>query len=239
MPLPDNYPCVIVGARQCRALTVKRPNQLENKHNCLHLSMPYDPQKHHRRSIRLKGYDYTQPGAYYITLCTKERQCLFGDVVKSEMRLNALGYIAFTCWQAIPNHFPHVELDAFVIMPNHLHGILVISDSLIRARHCRAPTIEQNNIPKTEQFGKPVAGSIPTVIRSYKSAVTRRINIICNTKGTSLIWQRDLYEHISRDEESWHNIRQYIRENPWRWADDPENPQHHPENQELLIDLPF
>ena len=97
--------------------------------------MPYDSQKHHRRSIRLKGYDYTQPGAYYITLCTKARQCLFGDVVKGEMRLNSLGYIAFTCWQAIPNHFPHVELDAFVIMPNHLHGILVISDTLTRARH--------------------------------------------------------------------------------------------------------
>ncbi len=201
--------------------------------------MPYDPQKHHRRSIRLKGYDYTQPGAYYITLCTKARQCLFGDVVKGEMRLNSLGYIAFTCWQAIPNHFPHVELDAFVVMPNHLHGILVISDTLIRARHCRAPTIKQNHIPQIEQFGKPVPGSIPTVIRSYKGAVTRRINLICNTKGTSLIWQSNLYEHINRIEESLHNIRQYIRENPWRWADDPENPQHHPENQELLIDLPF
>jgi hypothetical protein len=133
--------------------------------------MPYDPEKHHRRSIRLKEYDYTQAGAYYITLCTKARQCLFGDVVKGEMRLNSLGYIAFICWQAIPDHFPHVELDVFVIMPNHLHGILLINDTLIRARHCRAPTIEQNHIPKTEKFGKPVSGSIPTVIRSYKSAV--------------------------------------------------------------------
>jgi len=201
--------------------------------------MPYDPQKHHRRSIRLKGYDYTQPGAYYVTLCTKARQCLFGDVVKGEMRLNSLGHIAFTYWQAIPHHFPHVELDAFVVMPNHLHGILVISDTEERARQCRAPTIKQNDIPKTEQFGKPVPGSIPTVIRTYKAAVTKRINIICNTKGTSLIWQRDLYEHISRDEESLPNIRQYIVENPWHWAGDPENPHHHSENQELLLDLPF
>jgi REP element-mobilizing transposase RayT len=201
--------------------------------------MPYAPEKHHRRSIRLKEYDYTQPGAYYITLCTKARQCLFGDVVKGEMHLNSLGNIAFTCWQTIPDHLPHVELDVFVIMPNHLHGILVISDTLIRARQCRAPTIEQNHIPKTEKFGKPVSGSIPTVIRSYKSAVTKRINAICNTKYTSLIWQRDLYEHISRDEASVHNIRRYIVENPWRWADDPENPQHHLENQGLLLDLPF
>jgi REP element-mobilizing transposase RayT len=207
--------------------------------DCIHLTMPYDPQKHHRRSIRLKGHNYTQPGAYYITLCTKARQCLFGDVVKGEMQLNSLGHIAFTRWQAIPDHFPHVELDAFVVMPNHLHGILVISDTDERARQCRAPTIKQNHSPKIEQFGKPVSGSIPTVIRSYKGAVTKRINLICNTKYTSLIWQRDLYEHISRDEESLHNIRQYIVENPWRWADDPENPQHHPKNHELLLDLPF
>ena len=111
------------------------------------------------------------------------------------------------------------------------NDILVIRDRAVRARQCRAPT--------REQFGKPVRGSIPTVIRTYKAAVTKRINLICNTTGTSLIWQCNLYEHISRVQESLHNIRQYMVENPWRWADDPDNPQHHPENQELLIDLPF
>ena len=116
-------------------------------------------------------------------------------------------------------------------MPNHLHGILMITDTPVRTRQCRVPTIEQ--------FGKPVPGSIPTVIRSYKGAVTKRINLICGIKGTSLIWQGDFYEHINRHEESLHNIQQYIVENPWRWAEDPENPQHHPKNQELLIDLPF
>jgi hypothetical protein len=84
-----------------------------------------------------------------------------------------------------------------------------------------------------------VPGSIPTVIRSYKGAVTKRINLICDTKSTSLIWQRDLYEHINRDEESIDNIRQYIVANPWLWADDPENPQVHPKNQKFLIDIPF
>jgi leucyl-tRNA synthetase len=120
-----------------------------------------------------------------------------------------------------------------------LHGILVISDALDRARQCRAPTIQQNHISKTEGFGKPVSGSIPTVIRSYKSAVTKRINLICNTKYTSLIWQHDLYEHVSRDEESLQSIRQYITENPQRWAEDPENPQHYSETQVLLLELPF
>lgn len=203
------------------------------------LTVSYNPQKHHRRSIRFKGYDYTQPGAYFITLCTKARQCLFGDVVKGEMRLNSLGYIAFICWQEIPNHFPRVELDVFVIMPNHLHGILIINETHVGTQQCFVPTIEENKIPKIEEFGKPVPGSIPTVIRSYKSVVTKRINLICSTKGRSLIWQRNYYEQINRDEQSLQNIRQYITENPYRWSDDLENPQYHPENQEILIDLPF
>jgi REP element-mobilizing transposase RayT len=193
--------------------------------------MSYNPDKHHRRSIRLKGYDYTQPGAYYITLCTQARQCLFGDVVAGKMRLNSLGYIAFTYWQEIPVHFAHLQLDVFVVMPNHLHGILVIRDTPIKAQlGCNSTT---------EKFGKPVRGSIPTVIRSYKAAVTKQINLICNTKYTSLIWQRDFYEHINRDEQSLETIRRYIAENPGRWVDDPENPQHYSKNQHILIDLPF
>ncbi len=198
--------------------------------------MPYAPEKHHRRSIRLKEYDYTQPGAYYITLCTKARQCLFGDVVKGEMHLNSLGNIAFTCWQTIPDHLPHVELDVFVIMPNHLHGILVISDTLVGATHA-SPLHRTNALPKRHPCGPPPK-SVGAIVGSYKSAVSKLINTICNTKGNS-IWQRNYYEHISRDEASVHNIRRYIVENPWRWADDPENPQHHLENQGLLLDLPF
>jgi REP element-mobilizing transposase RayT len=198
--------------------------------------MPYDPQKHHRRSIRLQGYDYTQPGAYYVTLCTEARQCLFGDVVKGEMRLNSLGHIAFTCWQAIPEHFPHVELDAFVVMPNHLHGILVISDTLVGATH--ASPLHHPNVLSLRKPCGPTPKSVGAIVGSYKSAVSKGINAICNTEGNS-IWQRNYYEHISCDEESLHNIRQYIVENPWRWANDPENPQHYPENQEPLLDLPF
>jgi REP element-mobilizing transposase RayT len=192
--------------------------------------MPYDPRIHHRRSIRFKEHDYTQLGAYFITLCTQGRQCLFGNVAKGEMQLNYLGHVAFNCWEAIPDHFPHIELDTFVVMPNHLHGILVITDTFLGAWHCRVPT--------TEQFGKPVCGSIPTVIRSYKSAVSKSLNIIWHTKGQS-IWQRNFYEHISREQKSLHKIRQYILDNPQRWVDDPENPQHNPDNCEFLFDIPF
>ena len=90
--------------------------------------MSYDPDKHHRRSIRLKERDYAGPGAYFVTICTRERESLFGHVVNGEMRLNEAGEIARRCWEDIPDHFPLVELDAFVIMPNHVHGIIVITE---------------------------------------------------------------------------------------------------------------
>ncbi|GIW45213.1 MAG: hypothetical protein KatS3mg077_2495 [Candidatus Binatia bacterium] len=97
--------------------------------------MPYDPERRHRRSIRLKGYDYTQPGAYFVTLCTLNRQCLFGEVVDGQMRLNEAGHVAQRCWADIPNHFPHVQLDAFIVMPNHVHGVLVIAHHVVGAKN--------------------------------------------------------------------------------------------------------
>jgi len=98
-------------------------------------AMKYDPKKHHRRSIRLPGHDYAQAGAYFVTICTDDRQCLFGRVDNAEMRLNHLGQIADECWRMIPAHFGNVELDAFVIMPNHVHGIIVITDVGVGATH--------------------------------------------------------------------------------------------------------
>ncbi|AFY32102.1 transposase [Calothrix sp. PCC 7507] len=198
--------------------------------------MPYDPQKHHRRSIRLKGYNYTEAGAYFVTICTKAWQCLFGNVVNGEMQLNSLGYIAFHCWQTIPYHFPYIELDIFVVMPNHIHGILIITDNPVEARHCLA--LNQHSEGNPEQFGKPVRGSISTVIGSYKSVVSKRINIILQTKGQS-IWQRNFYEHIGREQKALDNIQEYIVNNPQRWADDPENPQANSDIQDYLFDIPF
>jgi putative transposase len=96
----------------------------QNKRRC----MTYDPEKHHRRSIRLKGYDYTQPGAYFITICTQGRECLFGEIIDGEMHLNEAGQIVVQTWQDLPNHISNVQLDAFVVMPNHVHGIIIITD---------------------------------------------------------------------------------------------------------------
>ncbi|MEH2416685.1 transposase [Nostoc sp.] len=188
--------------------------------------MSYNPQIHHRRSIRLKDYDYTQEGAYFITICTKHRQCIFGDIKQGQMKLNFIGTIACEYWKEISQHFPHIQLDVFVIMPNHIHGILWISHTIMR-----------ENEPR--KYGKMVAGSIPCVIRSYKSAVTKKINEICNQKGISSVWQINFYEHINRNEQSLEEIRKYIINNPLQWENDHENPGDIYEQHELLLDIPF
>jgi putative transposase len=104
----------------------------------------FDPKTHHRRSIRLPGYDYAQAGAYYVTIVTWRRDCLFGEVVDGVMKLSPFGQIADECWRAIPEHFPNVELGAHIIMPNHAHGIIVIREealhNIVGAQHCCAPT---------------------------------------------------------------------------------------------------
>ena len=185
----------------------------------------YDPHKHQRRSIRLKGYDYTQPGAYFVTIVTQQRQCWFGDVVDGRMRLNEMGKMVQREWERLPSRFESVELDEFVIMPNHIHGIIVITGRGTAASEQddeselsrRAPT------ERSEHFGKPVPGSIPTIIRSYKSSVSLRANLMRNSPDSPL-WQRNYYEHIIRNDRELNAIRQYIQNNPAKWEMDRDNP---------------
>lgn len=192
--------------------------------------MSYNPKKHHRRSIRLPGYDYTQPGAYYITICTYEKQCWFGDVVDGKMHYNYLGFIAYRFWLALSRRFKHIKLDAFVVMPNHIHGILIITEyGRNKAR---------DRTPRKEQFGKPVPGSIPTVVRSYKSAVTRRINLMRRSR-TVPIWQDNYHESIIRIEKGLEPVRQYIVNNPLKWTWDEENPKYYRKYQKYWLDLYF
>ncbi len=180
----------------------------------------FDSRKHHRHSIRLPNYDYSQPGAYFVTVVTYQRILLFGNIVNQEMQLNDFGKIADECWSVIPAHFPNIELGAYVIMPNHVHGIIMINDradantSACRGTIYRAPT---------ENFGKPVVGSIPTIVRVYKAAVTRRIGREFNVTG---IWQRNYYEHIIRNDRDLQNKTDYIESNPLLWEKDGENPLH-------------
>mgnify|MGYP001160333489 FL=1 len=170
------------------------------------------PDKHHRRSIRLSGYDYSQNGAYFVTVCTWKRECLFGEIENNEMRLNDAGRIVFEEWIKTAEIRNEIELDEWIVMPNHFHGILVVSDGRGTAR--RAPT---------ERFGQPVSGSLPTIIRSFKSAVTKRINEMRQTPGEQ-VWQRNYYERVIRNESEWHRIRRYLADNPARWGMDRENP---------------
>ena len=181
--------------------------------------MKFDPQKHRRRSIRLKEYDYAQPGGYFVTIVTYQRDCLFGEILNEEIKLNEYGRIVNECWRAIPNHFPNVELGAYVVMPNHVHGIIAINDRADANASARRGTIYR--APTKEQFQKPVPGSIPTMVRTFKAAVTRRVGRELNATG---IWQRNYYEHIIRDHEDWDRIHQYIESNPSMWAEDDENP---------------
>jgi REP element-mobilizing transposase RayT len=186
--------------------------------------MTHDKRQYHRRSIRLKGYDYTQVGAYFITICTHNRTCVFGEVVDGMMRLNEYGVIVREEWFRSAVLRPYLRLlpEEFVVMPNHVHGIIWIVDD-VGARRCRAPTLEfRAPTPTAERFGKPVPGSIPTIVRAFKSAVTKRINDRCGTAGAP-VWQRNYYEHVIRTEESLERIREYILTNPLRWHLDREN----------------
>lgn len=192
----------------------------------------FDPKKHHRRSIRLQGYDYSQAGAYYVTIVTYHRDCLFGEIVNEEMFLNDFGKITDECWRAIPDHFPFVELGAHVIMPNHAHGIIVINENVSTSNMenidnggRRGAAMLRPYDDNTENKFKVKPGSLGAIVRSYKSAVSYRIHKEHNATG---IWQRNYYEHIIRDEKDLQNKTDYIEANPMLWNEDDENPRNNP-----------
>ena len=184
--------------------------------------------RHHRRSLRLSGYDYSQNGAYFVTVCTQNRECLFGKIENGEMLLNDAGRIVLEEWVKTAEIRSNIELDECVVMPNHFHGILVVSDRRGTARRApttrRAPTgglgeTSADFTPTHEQFGKPVVGSIPTIVRAFKSAVSRRINLARCTPGNP-VWQRNYWEHIIRDDQDLTNAQAYILNNPAQWEND-------------------
>ena len=172
----------------------------------------FDPRKHHRRSIRLRDYDYSRPGAYYVTICSHRRECLFGEVVGSEMRYNEFGRGVCECWEGLPKRYPNVDLDEWIVMPNHMHGIIVIVDDRCRGGSRTAPT---KNVIKRKPLGR--------LIGAFKTVSTKHINEMRGTPG-AMAWQRGYYEHIIRDGADLNRIRRYIRNNPARWAEDENNP---------------
>ena len=177
--------------------------------------MTYDPAKHHRRSIRLRGYDYRQAGAYFVTVVTHQRQCLFGEIVDGETRVSRYGHTVREEWLRSAEIRCEIELDAFVVMPNHIHGIVVIRhQSTDVGAHGRAPLPPAPHRPP-RSLGSFVAG--------FKSATTKRINEIRRTPGLP-VWQRNYYEHVIRNDDELNHVRQYIIDNPGHWGEDRENP---------------
>ena len=161
-----------------------------------------------RRSIRLKGYDYSKAGAYFVTICTRNRQCLFGDIADGKMVLNDVGQMVCKAWEWLATQYDYVELYEWVIMPNHMHGIIVIADG--RGGSRTAPTGNR----------KPVG----RLVGAFKTVSTKRINRLHGTPGAKL-WQRNYYERIIRNDAELNRIREYIAGNPRRWDMDRENPE--------------
>ena len=198
----------------------------------------YNPQMHNRRSIRFKGYDYTQAGLYFITICCQNRACLFGEIENGKMMLNDAGAIANDCWLNIPNHFPNAILHEYVIMPNHVHGIIELvganNHSPVSELHSPKTVGANNHSPKTKNVSvigdnraknvsplRSPSKTVGSVVRGFKIGVTKWMR-----QNTDIfhIWQRNYWEHIIRDDISYENISQYIINNPTKWNNDKLNP---------------
>ena len=187
--------------------------------------MKYNPDKHHRRSIRLKGYDYSQPGAYYVTIVVQNRECIFGDISNGKMALNENGKIVKTEWLKTAEIRKNVKLDEFSVMPNHVHGIIIITDKIKNI-----PNIGKN-VETTGNVGAtgPVAptgprlhpNSLGSIMGQFQSIVTKQIRKF----GIEYFsWQRNYWERIIRNKNELNKIRKYIRDNPINWETDDNNP---------------
>ena len=182
------------------------------------------PEARRRRSIRLKGYDYSRTGAYFVTTVTQNRLCLFGDVVGDEMHLNEAGIMAQKMWETLPHRFPGIDLDAFVIMPNHIHGIIAINEPV----GASLASTQANSMATGERATTRVAPTLGDVMGAYKSLTTIEYARGVTTWGWQSfdrrLWQRNYYERVIRDGRELDRAREYIANNPMQWALDSENP---------------
>jgi putative transposase len=187
----------------------------------------------HRRTVRLKGYDYSQAGAYFVTLCTHGRKCLFGEIENGLMRLNEYGEIVASEWLNSAEIRSEIECKEFVVMPNHIHGIVYLRPlSGIQAvdladeerAYCHTPLQSPSR-------------NLGAMVRGFKSAVGRRINEIRSMPGAS-VWQRNYYEHVIRNDADYNDIAEYIATNPQRWPDDALHPASPRGNRGVIGDVP-
>jgi putative transposase len=178
------------------------------------MASDYNPEIYRRRSIRLRGYDYSSSGAYFVTVCIKNKECLFGEIADGMMRLNHAGELIHEIWDALSKRYDDIDLDAFVVMPNHVHGIIVLIDASAVGAGLALP------IRRGAASNAPTLGD---VIRTFKSISAIQVNRLLTRTG-QLLWQRNYYEHIIRNEAGLDRIRSYIAMNPQNWMMDQENP---------------
>jgi REP element-mobilizing transposase RayT len=206
--------------------------------------MKFDPEKHHRQSIRLRNYDYSQPGFYFLTICTYQRQSWFGKIKDDRMYLNQIGKIVAEEWLNTPKIRPNFELDKWIIMPNHLHGIVIINENLnlLGDRNISHKKIlDEGNMKISGARNAPLRqepNSISSFVAGFKSGVTKRINLLRNNRDIP-IWQRNYYDSIIRDEQSLITIQEYILNNPCQWEKDLDNQENDQSGQALDLDLYF
>jgi putative transposase len=189
----------------------------------------------HRRSIRLKHRDYALPGPYFVTICAEEKRCIFGRIDNGGLVPTELGRLVRECWVSIPEHFPQTTLHAFVVMPNHVHGLIAILPiplpiplptplpiPLVGAQHCCA-------LPQAATNKGVQPGSLGAIMRSFKAIVAKRAHKELGWNGP--VWQRNYFERVLRDGREFSNASSYIAENPMKWEWDHENPQAEPHRE--------
>ena len=179
--------------------------------------------KYRTTSTRLQHWDYRWDGYYFITICTKDKEDYFGEIVNAEMRLSSIGIIANILWYEIKNHSKNIELDAFVVMPNHIHGILIMSDNEITAETRHALSLHAHTQLQTDnptigrrRFQNQGKNSISSIVGAYKSAVSRHAHRL----GFDFSWQGRFYDNIIRDDKSHKKIVEYVQSNPLKWEED-------------------
>jgi putative transposase len=216
-------------------------NPAPTNENFMYNKPKFNPHIHHRRSIRLKGFDYSQAGLYFITICCQDRFCHFGHVENDAMILNEYGQIAFDEWMKLPERFPNFELDVFQIMPNHIHAIISLTNSATAAAPVRATLAVAPNGNAVAPNGNagahdgntiahdaigagvnPARTGVSDIVGAYKSLVSNVCLKIFKSKNEMMgkLWQRNYYEHIIRNEQSYQRIAEYIMNNPIKWHED-------------------
>jgi putative transposase len=184
--------------------------------------------------MRLRGYDYSKEGAYYVTMCTLERECVLGKIKDRVMILSRIGEIIKSCWETIPDHFENVELGDYVIMPNHVHGVILLrgvpsrdgvtcGDNLICRGEVTSP-LHDPSATEPQRYTPSRRATLGHVVALYKYQSTKMINAIRDAAGTRF-WQRNYYEHIIRGAKDLEHIQKYIADNVSNWSEDEENPE--------------